>query len=112
MIPKGISPNEFETYVLALEGTQSKPHFDRIAFKVRRNFATLAPSGGTANLYLTLDEQQLRCSLQPELFQRIPNAWGDRGWTQVNLEAIDKQTLMQVLQVAWQIGASKSPPAT
>lgn len=41
---------------LSLEGTTAAPHFDRTAFKVKRNYATLAADGLTANVKLAPDE--------------------------------------------------------
>jgi hypothetical protein len=35
---------------LSLEGTSEAPHFDRMAFKVARIYATLKADGKTANL--------------------------------------------------------------
>ena len=61
---------------LSLEGTSEAPHFDRTAFKVRRIYATLAADGRTANLMFTPDEQALKCTVAPEAFSPVPNAWG------------------------------------
>ena len=61
---------------LSLEGTTEAPHFDRTAFKVRRIYATLAADGRTANLMFTPDEQALKCTVAPEAFSPVPNAWG------------------------------------
>ena len=109
---KGISAKDFEKLITSFEGTTSRPHFDRTAFRVRRIFATLAGDGQSANLLLTRDEQQVRCAVQPEVFQKIPNAWGEQGWTTVNLLEADRETLSSILEVAWRIGSSKTPPKT
>ena len=66
---------------LSLAGTTEAPHFDRVAFKVARIYATLAGDGGTANFKFTPDEQEFKCMMMPEAFARIPNAWGSQGWT-------------------------------
>jgi hypothetical protein len=73
---------------LSLEGTSEAPHFDRMAFKVARIYATLAADGKTANLRFTPDEQALKCMTAPEAFSRIANAWGDQGWTTATLSAL------------------------
>ena len=75
---------------LSLEGTTAAPHFDRMAFKVVRNYATLAANGQTINLKFTPDEQEFKCLLAPEAFAPIPNGWGRNGWTVAKLAALDE----------------------
>ncbi len=48
----------FRHIALSLDGTTEAPHFERVAFKVARIYATLAPDGLTANLKLSRDEQE------------------------------------------------------
>ena len=86
---------------LALEGTTEAPHFDRIAFKVARIYATLAPDGLTANLKLTPDEQELKSLRAPEAFEPVPNKWGQQGWTAVRLAALGTAELEIALELAW-----------
>jgi len=92
---------------LSLEGTVEAPHFDRTAFKVRRIYATLAPDGRTANLMLSPDEQQLKCTLAPRAFAPVPNAWGARGATTVTLSAVSAAELKAALETAWRHAAPK-----
>jgi hypothetical protein len=56
---------------LSLDGTNEVPHFDRIAFKVVRIYATLAADGAICNLKFTPDEQELKCLLAPEVFTPV-----------------------------------------
>jgi hypothetical protein len=86
---------------LSLAGTTEAPHFDRVAFKVARIYATLAADGLTANLMLTPDEQELKCLLAPEAFVPVPNAWGQRGATTVTLGQLTEQELTSALEMAW-----------
>ena len=64
---------------LSLDGTTERPHFDRIAFRVARNYATLAPDGLSANFRFLPDEQAFKCMLLPTVFSPVPNAWGKQG---------------------------------
>jgi hypothetical protein len=86
---------------LALHGTVEAPHFDRTAFKVSRIYATLAPDGLTANLKLSVDEQEFKCLLAPRAFAAVPNAWGRQGWTTAQLAELSQQELTSVLETAW-----------
>jgi hypothetical protein len=86
---------------LSLEGTTEAPHFDRIAFRVARIYATLAPDGRTANLKFTPDEQELKCLVAAEAFAPIPNAWGRQGWTTATLSKLTVSELRNALEIAW-----------
>ena len=95
---------------LRLEGTTEAPHFDRIAFKAARIYATLAPDGRTVNLKLSPEEQEFKCVLAPRAFAPIPNAWGRQGWTVANLATLSVAELKEVLEAAWRHGQPKVRP--
>ncbi len=86
---------------LALPGVAQYPHFDRIAFKARVTFATLAPDRLTANLKLAPDEQALKCEVAPDPFSSVPNAWGAQGWTMAKLAALSERELQAALALAY-----------
>jgi len=90
---------------LSLTGTTEAPHFDRMAFKVARIYATLAADRLTANLKFSPDEQEFKCMLAPDAFTAIPNAWGKQGWTTVTLSALKVAELRDALETAWRHGA-------
>lgn len=92
---------------LSIEGTTEAPHFDRIAFKVRRIYATLAPDRRSANLMLSPEEQEFKCLLAPEAFAPLPNAWGKKGATAVTLSALKIAGLRDALEIAWRHAAPK-----
>jgi len=95
----------------ALEGTTSAPHFDRLAFKVVRTYATLAADGLSINLKFTPDEQEFKCLLAPEAFSAIPNGWGRQGWTTASLEKLNEDELRAALTMAWEHGREKKRSA-
>ncbi|AXK83441.1 MmcQ/YjbR family DNA-binding protein [Pseudolabrys taiwanensis] len=86
---------------LALEGTQEAPHFDSAAFKVARIYVTLAADGKTANFKFTPDEQQMKCTVAPDAFAPVPNAWGQQGWTTATLANLKADELKPALTTAW-----------
>ena len=86
---------------LSLDGTTEAPHFDRTAFKVARIYATLAADGRSVNLKFTPDQQALKCTVAPNAFAAIPNAWGQQGWTTAQLSALTNEELENALQLAW-----------
>ena len=94
---------------MSLEGTTGAPHFDRMAFKVKRIYATLAADGKTANFMFGPDEQALKCELAPDAFSVIPNAWGARGATTGKLSALSIAELRDALTVAWRHALPAKP---
>jgi hypothetical protein len=86
---------------LSLAGTTEAPHFDRIALKAARIYATLASDRRSANLKLSPEEQEFKCMLPPDAFSPVPNAWGKQGWTTVTLAKIKVAELKGVLETAW-----------
>ena len=91
---------DFRNVALALEGTSEAPHFDRRAFKARRIFATLAADGLSANIRFSPEEQEFRCSVQPDAYRPIPNKWGAQGWTIAELSALGVDDLRVALTSA------------
>ena len=86
---------------LALQGTTEAPHFDRVAFKVARIYASLAADGRTANFKFTPDEQEFKCMMAPQAFAPVPNAWGKQGWTTATLSRLGAAELESALETAW-----------
>ncbi len=102
-----ITSAEFQELALSFEGVSQQGHFDRQSFKVRRNFATLAADGQSANLLLSPEEQQMKCEFHAESFAPVANKWGERGWTVVQFAAVDPDILKLALKEAWRNGAKK-----
>ena len=94
---------------LSLPGTTEAPHFDRIAFAVRRIYATLGPDKLSINLMLTPGEQSLKCLLAPEIYSPVANAWGRNGATTALLATMDDAELGAVLAMAWEHGRATKP---
>jgi hypothetical protein len=97
-----VTAAEFRKLALSLEGASEAPHFDRTAFRVVRNFATLAPDKKTVNFKFTPDEQTMKCTVHPEAFSPVPNAWGAQGWTTAVLSKLSAVEARAALETAWQ----------
>ncbi len=106
---QGSTAADFRRIALSLEGTTEAPHFDRAAFRVARIYATLAPDGHTANFKFAPDEQELKCTVAPEAFTPIPNAWGKQGWTTAALAMLTIPELENALRVAFAHAQPKAP---
>ena len=86
---------------MSLEGTAEAPHFDRTAYKVARIYVTLASDKRTANFKFAPDEQELKCTVAPDAFMPIANAWGRQGWTTGTLSKLTVPELRAALEMAW-----------
>ncbi len=95
---------------LALPGAAEYPHFGRRAFKARVTFATLAPDELTANIKFSSDEQALKCTVAPDAFAALDNAWGGRGWMRATLAALSEAELKAALEMAWRRAVPKAKP--
>lgn len=93
-----VSVDDFRAQALRLTGTTEVPHVDRTAFRTtRRIFATLSPTGTSANLFLGPELQTLLCRARPTMFAPLPNRWGQEGWTTVDLTVVDEGALKDAL---------------
>ena len=90
---------EFKNLALSFPGSISQPHFDRIAFKVegKRIFTTLHEKSESANILLSLHEQQLFCDIDASIFP-VPNKWGARGWTTFEITKLERAVVLEALK--------------
>ncbi len=93
----------FRRIALSFEGAGEYPHFDRRAFKAR----VIAPDELSANIKFAPDEQALKCTVAPDAFSALDNAWGLRGWTRATLAALSEPELRAALEMAWRHAAPK-----
>jgi hypothetical protein len=104
-----LTGDAFRALALALPRAAKKPHFDRAAFFVDapkgKIFATLLPDGRSANLMLDRGAQEFLIESAPDVFSRLPNAWGDKGATMIDLAATDSAAAQSALMLAWRAAA-------
>ena len=82
----------------AVEGAhQGNPDF-RISGRI---FATLWTEEDRVVVKLTPEMQAAMVDAEPDVFEPIPGAWGGRGWTNVDLNTADEETLRSALLAAW-----------
>lgn len=90
---------------MALEfpGTETAPHFDRVAFKVirRRSFATYLELDNTANIFLTPQEQTAFCRMDKKNIFPVPNKWGEKGATTFVLDRVESSLVREALLSAY-----------
>ncbi|MEZ5997199.1 MAG: MmcQ/YjbR family DNA-binding protein [Hyphomonas sp.] len=104
-----ITAAKFRRIARAFPHALEKPHFDRAAFRVDvpkgKNFCTLAGDASNATVFLTPEEQAMLTAAEPGIFAKLPNKWGDKGATAVDLRACDEATLKSALVMSWRHAA-------
>lgn len=106
-----ISEKDFIRMALSLPGTEQKPHYERIGFKVvnKKMFASYLDTDNTANIFLTPQEQAIFCKIDAENIYPVPNKWGEKGATTFVLNRVDKEIVMEALLSAYnEVMKSKS----
>ena len=102
-----VSIEEVRALALSFPETDEHPHFERIAFRVRKKiFATLSEKDQTLNLMLTPVDQSVFCTFDKAVIYPVPGGWGLKGATTVNLKKVKKRMLKDGLTVAY---CSKAP---
>jgi hypothetical protein len=97
-----ITGETFAKMALSFAGTEQVPHFERIGFKVtgKRMFATYLEKDNTANVFLSLEEQAVFCQMEEDIYP-VPNKWGEKGATTMNLNTVAKNIVMEALLSAY-----------
>jgi hypothetical protein len=98
-----ITEDTFTDMALSFPGTEQKPHFERVGFKIigKRMFATYLPKNNTANIFLTPQEQAIFCQMDTDNIYPVPNKWGEKGATTFDLNQVTKETIMEALLSAY-----------
>lgn len=93
----------FSEMALSFAGTEQRPHFERIGFRVvgKRMFATYLEKDNTANIFLTVSEQAVFCAIDPTNIHPVPNKWGEKGATTFHLNSVARELVMEALLSAY-----------
>lgn len=89
-----------------LPETVEGAHSGNPDFRVgRRIFATLWVEEARVVLRLSPELQDAVCESEPDLFTPVEGAWGRRGWTSLDLDPCEEETLREALLAAWRVTA-------
>ncbi|MFI5172265.1 MAG: MmcQ/YjbR family DNA-binding protein [Chitinophagales bacterium] len=98
----------FRSLALSLEGTEELPHFEKTSFRIKKKiFATLDEKNNRACLMLSLIDQSVFSAFDKKIIYPVPNKWGQKGATFVELSLIPKPMLFDGLQQAYNNQLSK-----
>lgn len=94
---------------LSFPDVEEYDHFGRPAFKRKgkRTFATLWPSENRMMVKLSLIDQSVFNSFDASIFYPVPNKWGPKGATLIELSKVRPNMLGDAIKAAWET-ASKT----
>lgn len=87
---------------LAFEEVVELPHFDKTSFRVNKKiFATVDMERNLVCLLLKPADQSVFCCYDKTVVYPVPNKWGLKGATFVELKKVRKEMLKDGLTVAY-----------
>ena len=94
---------EFKELALSFPGTESAPHFDRLAFRIVKGkiFASLLEKSDSANLKLSKEDQKVFSEYEGKQIFPVPNKFGDQGWTTFELSELPEGLMLDALNAAY-----------
>ncbi|CAX21749.1 MAG: MmcQ/YjbR family DNA-binding protein [Methylorubrum extorquens] len=99
-------PEDVRALSLMLPETVEGAHQGHPDYRVGgRIFATLWTDEARVVVRLTPEAQALWLDAEPDAFEPVPGAWGARGWTSLELDLVEEETLRGALLTAWRIVA-------
>jgi hypothetical protein len=95
-------PEDVRALALMLPEVVEGAHQGHPDFRVGgRIFATLWTDEDRVVVKLTPELQAEMVEVGPDEFEPVPGAWGTRGWTSVDLYAVEEEALRSALLAAW-----------
>ena len=92
----------FRKLALSFPGTVELPHFEKASFRVHNKiFATLDTKNKRACVMLTQTDQSVFSVFDKTIIYPVPNKWGLRGATFVELKTVRKTMLKDTLAQAY-----------
>ena len=102
-------PEDVRALALMLPETVEGAHSGNPDFRVGgRVFATLWVEEERVVLRLAPALRDALCAAEPDLFRPIDGAWGRRGWTNLDLDPCEEETLRDALLAAWRVTAPQA----
>ena len=97
-----VDTETFRQLALSFPGTIELPHFDKASFRVnKRIFATLDIKNEKACVMLTPIDQSVFSAFDKAVIYPVPNKWGKKGATYVELKTVRKGMLKDALAQAY-----------
>jgi hypothetical protein len=92
----------FKQIALSFPGVVEQPHFEKTSFRAKKKiFATLSSENQRACVKLSEIDQSVFCAFDKTIIYPVDNKWGKQGWTNIELQKIQKKMLEDLLKCAY-----------
>ncbi len=83
------SVKDYRNLALSFPEVEESPHFERVAFKVRKKvFTTLQEDKAIAVVKLNEIDQSAFCAYDSSIVYPVMSAWGKKGWTEIRIDRV------------------------
>jgi hypothetical protein len=97
-----ITTDNVREIAMALPGTEEMDHFGMPSFRVKNKiFATLWVKEKRMMVKLSPIDQSVFNSFNPAIFYPVPNKWGQKGATFIELTTVRPDMLQDAITTAW-----------
>lgn len=93
---------------MSLPDVTEQPHFEKISFRIKgKIFLTLDLSTNRGCVKLTEKDQDLFSVFDKTIVYPVPNKWGQKGYTFVDLGRIPPETMVDLIRTSYSLVAPK-----
>jgi hypothetical protein len=96
-----MTARQFASIALSQPDAVEGAHMGHSDFRVRGKVFASLPDEGRGVLKLTPEQQAGLIAAQPEVYSPCAGAWGQRGWTFVELKAAKVAEVRPSVEAAW-----------
>ncbi|HMQ07039.1 MAG TPA: MmcQ/YjbR family DNA-binding protein [Saprospiraceae bacterium] len=101
--------DRIRNFALSFPKATEETHFDKTSFRVKKKiFATFDAKTNKLCLKLSEIEQDIFSLINRQVIYPVPNQWGKKGWTLIELDKLDNEILLDALRKAYCTVAPKS----
>lgn len=97
-----VTIDKLRELVLAFPGTTEEPYFEKISFRIqKRIFATYDKINNRACIKLSEIDQDVFSSSGKSIIYPVPNKWGKKGWTFIEMKKVKTNLFIDALTTAY-----------
>ena len=97
-----VTVEDFRLLALSLPDVVELPHFELTSFRVNKKiFASMDEAKHRVCLMLNVVDQSVFASHDLSIIYPVPNKWGQKGATYVELDTVHPDLLKDALEVAY-----------
>jgi predicted DNA-binding protein (MmcQ/YjbR family) len=97
-----VSIDTLRKLALSFPEVTEKPHFEKLSFRVKKKiFATYDKKNNRACLKFSEIDQDVFTKANPITIYAVDNKWGKQGWTNIELNKVNKDLFIDALTTAY-----------